>query len=266
MLFARLTVVVLVLAATSAFNTNSPGSIVTKKVASNRWQKNPSAVSRTPLTSRRHAVALVQDPSNYDPYIVANTIHPETKPLPESIAFYAKFVVKHFSKLRLDRKTRERVKGKRRAMWKKLDEQRKNIMTLAGYTSHIVFPSFLFLFLGAFMTSVVPSYYSKCIQCVSTLTASRAQLVEAVVGLGVTSTLAALFTGLRGSLFWIGGKSSHFFVVPSEAVSQRSLLVNRLPSKLQRACQATPQFASAGNCLFRFERDWIFAESIELRC
>ena len=91
-------------------------------------------------------------------------------------------------------------------MWKKLNEQRKNVMSLAGYTPHIVVPSFVFLFLGALMTSIVPSYYSKCIQCVSTLAATKAQLIEAIVGLGVTSTLAALFTGLRGSLFWIGGE------------------------------------------------------------
>jgi hypothetical protein len=108
--------------------------------------------------------------------------------------------------MRSDRRSIEKVKGKRRAMWKKLNEQRKNIMTLAGYTSEIVTPSFLFLFLGALVTSVVPSYYSKCIHCVSTLTATRGQLLESLIGLGVTSILAALFTGLRGSLFWIGGK------------------------------------------------------------
>jgi hypothetical protein len=114
--------------------------------------------------------------------------------------------VKHFYKNRVNKKLQEKRKGKKRAMWKKLDEQRRNVMTLAGYTPSLVVPSFLFLFLGALMTSIVPSYYSKCIQCVSTLTTSKSQLVEAMIGLGVSSTLAALFTGLRGSLFWIGGK------------------------------------------------------------
>ena len=120
--------------------------------------------------------------------------------------FYARFLVNHFVKRAIDKKTQARVKGKRREMWRKLNEQRKNVMTLAGYTPHIVVPSFLFLFLGALMTSIVPSYYSKCIQCVSTLAGGKAQLIEAIVGLGISSTLAALFTGLRGSLFWIGGK------------------------------------------------------------
>jgi hypothetical protein len=91
-------------------------------------------------------------------------------------------------------------------MWAKLNEQRKNVMTLAGYTSSIVTPSFAFLFLGALMTSIVPNYWGKCIQCVATLSATKAQLLEAIIGLGVTSTLAALFTGVRGSLFWIGGE------------------------------------------------------------
>jgi hypothetical protein len=154
----------------------------------------------------RNAVALVDDTS-YNPYDVANNIEPKTKPLMQSMAFYALFVVEHFAKIRQN-KVRERIKGRRRAMWRTLNEQRKNIMSLAGYTSHIVAPSFLFLFLGALMTSVVPSYYSKCIHCVSTLSATRSQLSEAILGLGISSILAALFTGLRGSLFWIGGECS----------------------------------------------------------
>eukprot|EP00536_Pseudo-nitzschia_multiseries_P004178 jgi/Psemu1/253381/estExt_Genewise1Plus.C_680043 len=60
------------------------------------------------------------------------------------------------------------------------------------------------------MTSVVPSYWGKCIQCVATLTATKAQLVEALIGLGVSSLLAGLFTGIRGSLFWIGGCRANY--------------------------------------------------------
>jgi hypothetical protein len=142
----------------------------------------------------------------YDPLETANKIEPETMSLPQSSSFYAKFLVEHFYQNRLNKKLQEKMKGRKRAMWKKLDEQRMNVMTLAGYTPSLVFPSFLFLFLGALMTSIVPSYYSKCIQCVSTLTTSQSHLIESMVGLGITSTLAALFTGLRGSLFWIGGK------------------------------------------------------------
>ena len=160
----------------------------------------------------RYPVSLRQDATDDDPYHMANDIEPKTQSLPSSMTFYARFVVDYFSQMRRDRKSVEKVRGRRRAMWTKLNEQRKNIMTLAGYTADIVNPSFLFLFLGALMTSVVPSYYSKCIHCVSTLTATRGQLLESLVGLGVTSILAALFTGLRGSLFWIGGKLLMFSV------------------------------------------------------
>lgn len=92
------------------------------------------------------------------------------------------------------------------SFWQQFNEQRRNVMNLAGYTRRMIVPSFTFLFLGALVSSIVPNYWGKCIQCVATLSGSRAQLVEALVGLGVTSTLAALFTGIRGSLFWIGGE------------------------------------------------------------
>ena len=147
--------------------------------------------------------------NNYDPFETANKIEPHTKRLPQSMYFFARYVLKYYTDFLLKKKTAEKIHGKRRAMWKKLNEMRKNVMTLAGYTPHIVVPSFLFLFLGALTTSIVPAYYSKCIQCVSTLSTSKSQLISALIGLGVTSTLAALFTGLRGSLFWIGGKLVH---------------------------------------------------------
>ena len=161
------------------------------------------------VENRRSALVSVKShvgKLEYDPFETANKIEPETMSLPQSMSFYAKFVVKRFYKIRMDKKMQEKQKGRKREMWKMLDEQRKNVMTLAGYTPGLVVPSFLFLFLGALTTSIVPSYYSKCIQCISTLATSRAQLVGAMMGLGISSTLAALFTGLRGSLFWIGGK------------------------------------------------------------
>lgn len=199
----RVFIVSLILSTANAFTSSQYSGRSTCPTPERQWSNH--AVTLAP-GSRRHAATLGQDTTNYDPYDVANNIEPETKSLPNSMAFYAQFVVKHFAENRLNRKGAEKVKGQRRAMWKKLNEQRKNIMSLAGYTSHIVTPSFLFLFLGALMTSVVPSYYSKCIHCVSTLSATRGQLVEALIGLGVSSIFAALFTGLRGSLFWIGGK------------------------------------------------------------
>lgn len=201
-------------------------------------QRKEIALPRTRSTVIRHFDAYSDDAAAYDPYHMANIIAPKTQSLPSSMQFYARFVVDYFSQMRLDRMSAEKVKGRRRAMWAKLNEQRKNVMTLAGYTAHIVTPSFLFLFLGALMTSVVPSYYSKCIHCVSTLTSTRAQLIESLLGLGVSSVLAALFTGLRGSLFWIGGKTLQiysWFISDTELcnVYSSSLpLENRLPREL----------------------------------
>ena len=154
--------------------------------------------------------------NSYDPLETANLIHPRTKRLRKSFAFYAVYVIKEWQKIhkenRLQRlqgtikELKKAKKAKRKAMWAKLNEQRKNIVQLADYKASICIPSFLFAFLGALMASITPSYYAKCVHCVSTLTDSPRQLLAAVIGLGITCTLEALFTGLRGSLFWIGGK------------------------------------------------------------
>jgi len=174
---------------------------------------------------RRIRTSLASDTSlnYYDPYVRANKIEPKTQTISESLIFYARFLVDHFGKQppknveggdarniiqRLLRRNKKSIKDN--SMWRKLNEQRKNVMTLAGYTTSFVVPSFGFLLLGALMTSIVPSYWGKCIQCVATLTATKAQLVEALVGLGVSSLLAALFTGIRGSLFWIGGCRANY--------------------------------------------------------
>jgi hypothetical protein len=158
----------------------------------------------------------------YDP----NEIHPKTKTLTGSIAFFATFV------LRINRDNRRRKlllfqmkqsqfraalsekKKKQVPSWlktfRKLNEQRKNIVLLADYTADIVAPSFFFLLLGALMTSIIPHYYSMCIQLVATLDGTTAKVWEALIGLTVASTLGALFTGARGSLFWIAGSRANY--------------------------------------------------------
>jgi hypothetical protein len=172
------------------------------------------------IHGRRIHTSLASDVAldYYDPYVTANKIEPKTQTISESLIFYARFLVDHFGKRPpkivesgdannlIRRLLRKNTNSKENSIWRKMNEQRKNIMTLAGYTTSFVVPSFGFLLLGALMTSIVPSYWGKCIQCVATLTATKAQLVEALVGLGVSSLLAGLFTGIRGSLFWIGGK------------------------------------------------------------
>jgi ABC-type multidrug transport system fused ATPase/permease subunit len=93
---------------------------------------------------------------------------------------------------------------------RKLNEQRRNLVQLADYTFDIVAPSFFFLTLGALMTSIIPHYYAKCIQVVAPLDPNPLHLSQALVGLAVSSTLGALFTGGRGALFWIAGSRANF--------------------------------------------------------
>ena len=175
--------------------------------------KSLSRVSPVGQTTFSLTTTLTVDSSDildqqYDP----NEISPETKTIGESMRFYFHYVVQSIVRSQQEKKKRleetvekkSRRKSFRESM-RKLNEQRKNLVTLAGYTSHIVIPSFTFLFLGALTTSVVPMYEAKCIQLVATLHPSKAKLIEALLGLVVSSTLASLFTGLRGSLFWLAG-------------------------------------------------------------
>jgi hypothetical protein len=189
-------------------NIVAPSVVVVQSPATSVTTTRQCSHPRSMLLAAEVALNEKEENANivYDPMKAANGIVPETKPLLKSMSFYAQFVIDRLVSNRMDKKLKEKQKGKRRAMWKSLNDQRKNVMTLAGYTPSIVAPSFLFLFLGALMASVTPLYYSKCIQLVSTLSGTKEQLLKAVFGLGVVSTLEALFTGLRGSLFWIGGK------------------------------------------------------------
>ena len=127
-----------------------------------------------------------------------------------------------------------------RKQYQTLNEQRRNVVILANYGTDIVAPSFVSLIIGAGLVSIVPHYYAQCIQCVATIptfvtttatatataatstttTAAAAAmtpllstpLVGALLGLLISTTAAAFFTGLRGSLFWIGGSRANYNV------------------------------------------------------
>jgi hypothetical protein len=166
----------------------------------------PEFSRRIPLLTETTATSEVELAEQYDP----NGIVPETKSITGSMRFYARFVIKSFVMNRAKKAKRPtRTRGEARKSFRdnlaKLNEQRKNLVSLAGYNSSIVIPSFGFLFLGALLTSIVPLYEAKCIQLVATLHPSRQKVVEALVGLIASSTMASLFTGLRGSLFWLAG-------------------------------------------------------------
>jgi len=89
----------------------------------------------------------------------------------------------------------------------KLNSSRKELIALVGYDGALLVPSFGFLILGALMTSVIPHYYGACVHCLATATTTtRPEVVTALLGLGISTFLGALFTGARGSLFWLAGR------------------------------------------------------------
>ena len=94
-----------------------------------------------------------------------------------------------------------------------LNESRKSLITLVGYDSSLLVPSFGFLLLGALMTSIIPHYYSQCVTCLAAAeSTSRETVVKSLFGLAVVNVLAALFTGMRGALFWIAGSRGNYNV------------------------------------------------------
>jgi hypothetical protein len=181
---------------------------------------------------KQHPIRPNQVQSNNDifsmDYYDPNEISPKTKTLTGSIAFFATFVLRINSTNRRRKKLLLQMQSKQSQLkasaadkkkkqgpawlktFRKLNEQRKNIVLLADYTASIVAPSFFFLILGALMTSIIPHYYSMCIQLVATLDGTTAKVWEALIGLTVASTLGALFTGARGSLFWIAGSRANY--------------------------------------------------------
>ncbi|GKY92308.1 hypothetical protein MPSEU_000201900 [Mayamaea pseudoterrestris] len=157
-------------------------------------------------------------------YSASYDIHPKTQPLLESIRFFVLFC----HKILLKRKRRDFLKKIRanplatrqqkllapfkyyKRTLRRLEVQRRNLSQLAGYTADIVAPSFAFLTLGALLTSIIPHYYSKCIQVVATLDPDASKVIHALMGLVISSTLGALLTGGRGALFWIAGSRANY--------------------------------------------------------
>lgn len=140
-----------------------------------------------------------------------NAIQPQTETLTESAMHFVTFSLRmYFHQLRRRRllQLRKQIhKYKRKPnLWRKtLTEQYNNLVQLADYRSSLAIPSFGFLVLGALMTSIVPHYEAACIQLVATMDTNKSRILRALLGLAIASTLGAILTGLRGSLFWIGG-------------------------------------------------------------
>ena len=101
---------------------------------------------------------------------------------------------------------KKRPTGGIRESLRKLNESRRKLIQLVGYDSSLLFPAFSFLILGAFMSSVIPHFYSSCIAAVAAGESNRDKLLFALGGLGLSHVLEALFTGFRGALFWVAGE------------------------------------------------------------
>ncbi len=173
-----------------------------------------------------------------DELLLVNECHPRTMTVSESFTFFARFVVQTIVdnrnqqssgrenrrrlRDRIFRKTKQEItstvtnistskpkRGFRESMGT-LNESRKTLIRLVGFDSSLLIPAFGYLILGAFMASVIPYYYSSCISCVAAGEANREKLLWAMGGLGVSHVLEAIFTGLRGALFWIAGEYFYF--------------------------------------------------------
>lgn len=107
----------------------------------------------------------------------------------------------------------EETKLSLRQTFAMLNESRRKLIKLVGYDAALLVPSFGFLLLGALMTSVIPHYYSQCLTCLAAPeSTSKEKVISSLVGLVVANVLAALFTGMRGALFWIAGSRGNFNV------------------------------------------------------
>ena len=178
--------------------------------------RRPLSAAATAVNGDAHAAAPVSDPD----------FRPRTMRISESVAYFARFVVQTLAEKRAQRR-RGREQGRRLRNRLKLvffghgratqaaaakqearaggtlaqlNASRKSLVRLVVHDASLMVPAFGFLLLGAFMSSVIPHFYSSCISCVAT-GASREQLASAVGGLVVSQFLEAVFTGLRGALF-----------------------------------------------------------------
>ena len=145
-----------------------------------------------------------------------NSFVPRTQTVIQSLAYFLRFVVQTFQSKRV---IEERHDGEPeppklgiRASFRKLNDSRKSLIRLVGYDSSLLVPAFSFLVLGAFMSSVIPHYYSSCISCVAAGEPSREKIVMAIAGLGIATFFEAIFTGCRGALFWIAGTRANYNV------------------------------------------------------
>jgi len=147
---------------------------------------------------------------------------PRTKKLLTTIVFFVKYTISLYQPQTNTTNTPtysyddEEISDKPKPTFmqtlRQLNQSRKNLLSLIGYDSRILGPSFTFLVLGALAESIQPHYFAQCLSCVATLTSDISHFRQALLGLGITGLLGALFTGMRGALFWIAGSRGNYNV------------------------------------------------------
>lgn len=169
------------------------------------------------LAAKENAIAGGDSTTVYNSDILQP---PKTLPLIQSFAHFMRYTMKYWKEKeevqkRVKKLQRNSIFSKEKvdivslSIWKRLahlQEMARNLFSLVGYDSSLLIPCGCFLLLGAIFESVKPHYWSTCINYVVSGESRRDIVMQALIGLGVSSFLGALFTGLRGALFWIAGK------------------------------------------------------------
>lgn len=188
--------------------------------APKRLKKSSIYVTNADAAVRKHSDLLSVESAStlYDPEL---SQRPKTLPLLQSFALFCRYALKYWREKKEERLTAKELRRARKsAGWirKILDRQTstwttlqqfhasaKNLFNLVGYDAALLLPAGCFLVLGAVFESIRPHYWSKCISYVVSGEPHRSKVMNALVGLSVSNFLAALFTGLRGAMFWIAG-------------------------------------------------------------
>ena len=229
-----------------------------------------------PHTLQAQATIELEEPKS-----LVNDFTPETMSLRQSMVFFVKYLFKHQKELTLKRqimypnslrsklfpsrytmddiskadakilrKEIKREQQEKKPFWetmRSLNESRKELIELVGYDSKLLVSCFGFAMLAAFMNSVIPHYYGQSVNCLANaLTTSRTEVIKALTGLGVASVLCALFTGIRGALFWLAGTSCLSYIIKAFLISHfLPLFPNRFSWKLQYQSETSQEFAAS---------------------
>lgn len=226
-----------------AFSSVAPGRAIQLRSASTN-RNTPTYNVKFPALRAVTATAPLDLEDG--PKSLVNDFQPVQMTLTESMVFFAKYLVVHqkeqaikkqllnpnrkrsklwpfkqasiesFSKLdaaRLRAEVKQEKLDKKtfRETLKVLDESRKELIELVGYDSKLLVSSFGFAMIAAFMNSVIPHYYGQSVNCLANASITpRTEVITALTGLGIASVLCALFTGIRGALFWLAGSRGNY--------------------------------------------------------